>query len=217
MVANMNAMPTAQQGQRHPPFDGQGAYAAIDARVKAEGWDSQDIRASFFQSSLLSYQSQHISAEEREQSQWNNIWNLDGQRYVNSTPGDYVHNCPWNDWTPPSVSRRLFALALAKRAKAAASGAPSRVRVHVVLVDTEHTEKLVIVFASVEANGLGAKMLVLRRGSEVLACLPMHTISVRHDTARERILHLATYTSPVTVCLYIENSRRLEAFRVLFD
>jgi hypothetical protein len=211
-------MATPQQETR--AFDGFAAAEAVAARVNAEGWDSRDIHAAALQSSLLSYRSRLISAEERARSQWNQVWNPDGSRYVNSSPGDYAHNCPWNDWTPPSESRRLFEAANTANAKAGASGVSARVRVIACLSadSPERGEKMQIVFASVEVDEHGAKALVLRRGGEVLAHMPMHTIYVRQDPTRERILHVATASSTaVLVCLYIETTRRLDAFLSLIS
>ena len=213
----INTMSTAHH-QRWPAFDGYAAASAVEARVLAEGWTVDDIKAASLQASLLSYRSEHISAEERAQSQWNQVWNPDGQRYVKSSPGDYAHNCPWNDWTPPSQSRRLFAAANQANAKAGVSGVSARVRVNVCLSagSSERGVKMMVVFATVEVDKQGDKALVLRRGSEVLACLPMHTICVRQEPMCERILHVAsTSSTAVSVCLYIENARRLDAFLAL--
>ena len=205
-------------------FDGYAAANAVAARVEAEGWDVHDIRTALLQSSLLSYQSQSISAEDRAQSRWNQVWNPHGQRYVESSPADYEHNCPWNNWTPPSQSRRLFEAARAANARAGgASGVHARVRVRVHMAlsvnSRELRETLLIAFATVEVNEHGANSLVLRRGSEMLACMPLHAISVRQEPTRERIFCVtALCPTDVSPCLYIniENERRLSAFVALF-
>jgi len=90
------------------------------------------------QASLLSYQSSS-DAEDKY-----------GYRYINSTPSDYEHNCPWNDWTPPSKSIELF------QATAEASANKSdivlrRERVHLCR-ETAPESDTVIGFASIETN-----------------------------------------------------------------
>lgn len=214
--------PQPQQPTR--AFDGAAAADAVAARVHAEGWDVDDVRAAGLQASLLSYQSRTISAVERARSRWNQIWNPTGLRDVVCSPADYEHNAPWNDWTPPSESRRLFEaanLATAEAASRDASGVSTRVRVRVrPSADSgERGEK--IAFASAEVDEQGAKALVLRRGCKMLAHLPMpmFTISVRQEPMHERILHVVTVSSfsGVSVCLYIENTRRLDAVLALIS
>ena len=142
-----------------------------------------------------------------------------GNRYSDSDAGMYTSNCPWNDWTPPSHSRRLFEAANKANAEAAASGVRARVRVNVCRSADSRTrgEKMLIAFASVEVDEQGAKALVLRRGSEVVACLPMHAISVHQEHKRERILHVFAVSSPAeSMCLYVENVRRLDTLLALF-
>eukprot|EP00001_Collodictyon_triciliatum_P167637 29624_4 len=68
----------------------------IQRRFRQEGWTTRDLYAAFLQASLLSYRSSR-DAEHKY-----------GDRYINSAPSDYKHNCPWNDWTPPSKSIELF-------------------------------------------------------------------------------------------------------------
>jgi hypothetical protein len=205
--------------QPHCAFDGYAAANAVTARVYAEGWTADDVKAAFLQSCLLSYQSRPISAEERAQSQWNQVWNPDGQRYVESSPVTYEHNCPWNDWTPPSQSLRLFEAANAANAEAAPYGVRARVRINVCLSADSRAcgNKMLIAFASVEVDDQGTKALVLRRGAEVLAHMPMHAIAVHQEPTHERILHVvAISATAVSLCLYIENARRLDAFLALF-
>ena len=68
----------------------------IERRFTQEGWTTRDLYSAFLQASLLSYRSSRDAQD------------LYGYRYINSKPSDYEHNCPWNDWTPPSKSIELF-------------------------------------------------------------------------------------------------------------
>jgi hypothetical protein len=136
----------------------------IERRFRQEGWTTRDLYAAFLQASLLSYQSSR-DAEDKY-----------GYRYINSTPSDYEHNCPWNDWTPPSKSIELF------QAAAEASANKSdivlrRVRVHLCR-EAAPESQTVIAFASIETNQEGTTCLRLRRGADILASLPVATLSV---------------------------------------
>jgi hypothetical protein len=136
----------------------------IERRFGQEGWTTRDLYAAFLQASLLSYQSSR-DAEDKY-----------GYRYINSTPSDYEHNCPWNDWTPPSKSIELF------QAAAEASAIKSdivlrRVRVHLCREAAPESDT-VIAFASIETTQEGAACLRLRRGAEILASLPVARLSV---------------------------------------
>jgi hypothetical protein len=136
----------------------------IERRFRQEGWTTRDLYAAFLQASLLSYQSSR-DAEDKY-----------GYRYINSTPSDYEHNCPWNDWTPPSKSIELF------QAAAEASAIKSdivlrRVRVHLCREAAPESDT-VIAFASIETNQEGTACLRLRRGAEILASLPVERLTV---------------------------------------
>jgi hypothetical protein len=116
------------------------------------------------QASLLSYRSSK-DAEDKY-----------GHRYINSTPSDYKHNCPWNDWTPPSKSSELF-----QAAAAASAHKPDSVlrRVRVQLChDAAPESDTVIAFASIETNQEGTTCLRIRRGAEIMSSLPVATLSV---------------------------------------
>ena len=136
----------------------------IERRFRQEGWTTRDLYAAFLQASLLSYKSSGDAADKY------------GYRYINSTPSDYEHNCPWNDWTPPSKSIELF------QAAAEASANKSdivlrRVRVHLCREAAPESDT-VIAFASIETNQEGTTCLLLRRGAEILASLPVARLSV---------------------------------------
>ena len=136
----------------------------IERRFRQEGWTTRDLYAAFLQASLLSYQSSR-DAEDKY-----------GYRYINSTPSDYEHNCPWNDWTPPSKSMDLFQAA----AEATAQKCDivlRRVRVHLCREAAPESDT-VIAFASIETNQEGTACLLLRRGAEILASLPVARLNV---------------------------------------
>ena len=127
---------------------------AIEARYRSESWTTSDLYAAFLQSSLLSYKSAADSGR---------LYGVD--RYVNNTLEMYAHNCPWNDWTPPSQSLQLFnAAAVNKKTE----DILQRVRVR-LCNDMRPESPTLIVFASVEADAKGVKCLRFRRGAEVLA------------------------------------------------
>ena len=136
----------------------------IERRFRQEGWTTRDLYAAFLQASLLSYRSSRDAQDKY------------GYRYINSTPSDYEHNCPWNDWTPPSKSIELF------QAAAEASANKSdivlrRVRVHLCREAAPESDT-VIAFASIETNQEGTTCMRLRRGADILASLPVATLSV---------------------------------------
>ena len=207
-------------GKADPQVEKIGFVDEIERRYRGEGWTTEDLYAAFLQASLLSYQSAQISSEERLRSHWNQIWNQDGRRDIKSAPTDYTHNCPWNDWTPPSESRRLFQAAQANRRP---EPIEQRVRVRVCLSpDSQECrlsrEKLLVAFASVEVDATSARVLVLRRGSDILACIPVVSIRISQDPAQHRFIRLSTVvpSSTVLTCLYLEDARRVDAFLALF-
>jgi hypothetical protein len=116
------------------------------------------------QASLLSYRSSRDAQDKY------------GYRYINSTPSDYEHNCPWNDWTPPSKSIELFQAAAEARANMS-DIVSRRVRVHLCREDAPESDTI-IAFASIEMNQEGATCMRLRRGADILASLPVATLSV---------------------------------------
>jgi len=187
---------------------------AVIARMGAEAWDAGDVHAALLQAALLSYKSAPVgrSGKERAQSQWDQIWNMDGSRYIACAPTDYAHNCPWNDWTPPSEARRRAAAA---KAANPATGL-ARIRVKVCRAPDSHRrgEKMVVAFASIGVCNSDTKALVLRRGSETLLAMPLHRTRIAQ---REGVLRLSldgSSTSPVF--LYLEDVQRRDALLALF-
>jgi hypothetical protein len=136
----------------------------IEQRFRQEGWTTRDLYAALLQASLLSYRSSR-DAEDKY-----------GNRYINSTPSDYKHNCPWNDWTPPSKSIELFQAA-AEAGSNKSDLVLQRVRVH-LFHEAAPESDTVIAFASIETNQEGTTCLRLRRGVEILSSLPVATLSV---------------------------------------
>ena len=59
------------------------------ARAARESWTEQDIKSAFLQLNLLSY-SDVLDPSDTS---------LSSVEFL-----DYKHNCPWNDWIPPSKS-----------------------------------------------------------------------------------------------------------------
>jgi len=136
-----------------------------------------------------------------------------------SAPADYAHNCPWNDWTPPSESRRRFLTASAVSAAAGRACAGARVRVHMCLAldSLEHGEKTMITFASVEVDASGCRALVLRCGSLALTVLPLANITVRPHACCLGMLSISPVNGfkGLLLCLCLKDARRLDAFLAL--
>ena len=171
----------------------------ITQRALSESWTQEDIQAAVMQSLLLSYRSYKTAAEDY------------GFRYVESSPEDYTHNTPWNDWTPPSESARLF------QAAATTSYVDSvscRIRVHVV-TSSDIAAHAVVAFATVERNVQGKEALVLRRGAETLASRVLRRIRLTSDPEDMMVIELKVATNrPGVPSIYLrfEDVKRLEAF-----
>jgi len=171
-----------------------------------EKWTQEDLHAALIQGSLLSYRSHEFAARNF------------GCCYIDSAPEDYAHNCPWNDWTPPSESLRLFRDAAAA-APQRLDGVARRVRVH-VHVSSSATCPGMIAFASRELNAAGKEALVVRRGQDVLASLILRKICITSDLADRRLIMMTVAThsriapSP-KIYLRFENDKRLESFKGL--
>ena len=174
---------------------------AIIARAERESWTPEDMYAAFLQSSLLSYRSSGNHAAH-------------SRHYVNSAPEDYAHNCPWNDWVPPSHSRLLF-LEAAERTRASC-----RVRVHLFMSpeSLQRGDMRVIAFATVETNVEGKQALVLRRGAETLASLPIDVLRVHQispENPRVMVLTIRGDINGHAICLCFENDKRVESFAAM--
>ena len=168
-------------------------------RALSESWTREDIQAALIQASLLSYRSNEAAADDY------------GFRYIDSAPEYYAHNCPWNDWTTPSESARLFH---------AASTTPCpyvdpvsrRIRVHVV-TSADITAHAMTAFATVEMNVKGKEVLVIRRGAETLASLVVRRIHLTSVDKMVLKLEICTRRPGVpSIYLRFEDVKRLNAF-----
>ena len=189
-------------GSEASPADDAVFCDAMRARCHAEGWTARDILAAKCQSSLLSYRSSEGAAAQH------------GPRYVKSSPDHYAHNCPWNDWTPPSESERRFREAAATRKVDAVS---CRVRVHLCM-NHESLGNRVIAFASVETNEKGKQALVLRRGADTLASMSIGVLRIRQispENPRVLALTIRGDHNGHAICLCFENDKRVETFAAM--
>ena len=173
-------------------------------RALSESWTHEDIQAALIQSSLLSYRSHETAAD------------VYGFRYIESAPEYYAHNCPWNDWTTPSESARLFH---------AASTTPCpyvdpvsrRIRVHVVTC-ADITAHAMTAFATVEMNVKGKEVLVVRRGAEILASLVLRRIHLTSVDKMVLKLEICTRRPGVpSIYLRFEDVKRLNAFIIMLS
>ena len=182
---------------------------AIEARYRSESWTSGDLYSALLQASLLSYRSADDSGR---------MYGVD--RYVNNAPEMYVHNCPWNDWTPPSKSLQLFHAAAVN--KKTDDILQQRVRMR-LCNDMRPESPTLIVFVSVEADAKGVKCLRFRRGAEVLASVSVAALEATvmgtcHMTLSPsnpcKAQHAKDPCSLKTraVCLRFEDDRRLAKF-----
>jgi hypothetical protein len=181
----------------------------IERRFRQEGWTTRDLYAALLQASLLSYQSSRDAQDKY------------GYRYINSTPSDYTHNCPWNDWTPPSKSIELF------HAAAEASANKSDLVLRRVRVRVSPFEILVqsslIAFASIETGNSGSPYLRLRRGANILGSMTLS--SLRAERIGDLVIGIladegslagvpAIPTTP-SIYLHFENRTRVTKFCAL--
>ena len=179
----------------------QWAHDATAARAADEGWTDDDWVAAGLQASLLSFKSDHDSAE------------IYGHQYCPTLPEDHMHNAPWNDWTPPSKSRERFQEALANRRP---EPLETRVRVRVCAsADQRGLEKSLIAFVRVDIGCKGKRCLKVLRGSDVLATMSIK--SLRMECVGERMIALSPRTSanktpPPAVFLSFEDKPRITKF-----
>lgn len=177
---------------------------ATAARAETEGWSYDDNVAAFIQCSFLSSAFHPLNADRLEPSA------------CPGSPTDFVHNAPWNDWTPPSNSIKMFEKAQANKKTELVE---KRVRVHVCASpDAAGQRNRVIAFASVEIIA-GKKCLQLRRGSAILASITVSSLQVTCIGDRMIMLaprpHSKLATRPV-VFLSFEDQARISKFSDLF-
>ena len=189
------------------PTDDAGAFwawamARTVERAMRENWTQDDMDAAYLQASLVSYQS-HDSYPV-----------IYGQGYVESDPEHYTSNCPWNDWTPPSESERLFREA--NSAKRPLDGVSSRIRVRLIPMGCPGNG--LIAFVSAEVDDDGKAVLVFRRGADVLVTLFMRYIRLLRETANPRrvtIVVQACHGIDSRMILRFDSDKRVQAFEAL--
>jgi len=181
---------------------------AIEARYRSESWTTSDMYAAFLQASLFSYRSTADSGR---------VYGVD--RYVNNVPEMYVHNCPWNDWTPPSKSLQIFHAAAVNKKP---DDILQRVRVR-LCNDMRPQSPTLIVFVTVEADTKGVKCLRFRRGAEVLASVSVaaleatvigacHMMLSPNKPCKAQHAKDPCLLEPRAVCLRFEDDRRIAKF-----
>ena len=181
--------------------------------MSAEVWEAHDVYVAFLLASFLSFKSspRASSPEERAQSLWNQMWNMDSARDSPCAPTDYAHNCPWNDWTLPSEARRRTAAAKATNPE------PGLARIRVGVCRTPNSqargEQMVVAFATVAVDADCARALVLHRGCQTLVAMPLGRTNVEHCGSIVRLLLIGSSIAPVF--LHLEDVQRRDAFSAL--
>ena len=181
-----------------------GAIKKTYQRALSESWTKEDVLAALIQASLLSYRSHETAADDY------------GFNYVESAPEYYAHNCPWNDWTTPSESARLFHAASATPCPYV-DPVSRRIRVHVV-TSADITAHALTAFATVEMNVKGKEVLVIRRGAGTLASLVLRCI--RLISVDRMVLKLEICTrrpGAPSIYLRFEDVKRLNAFIIMLS
>jgi hypothetical protein len=185
-------------------------------RALRENWTEEDMEAAYLQSSLLAYSSHHALNEDTYVECYSKFR---GFTYVRSKPQDYVHNCPWNNWTPPSESERLFQVAAATPLNESIS---RRIRVRLIpFGETKH--KGVVAFITAEDDADGKACIVIRRGAVELGTFIARHLRSARDSSNPKLITLTVATkkqhAPATpesgMHLCFENEGRLRAFEAM--
>jgi hypothetical protein len=137
----------------------------------------------------------------------------DGRRDIKAAPTDYAHNCPWNDWTTPSESARLFHAATTTPHVDKVS---RRIRVHVI-TSPDITAHAMIAFSTVEMNVEGKEALVVRRGAETLASLVLSRIHLTSDKMLIKLTVATRRQGVPSIYLLFEDVKRLNAFIIMLS
>ena len=178
------------------------AQNATIARAEAEGWTRDDLHAALLQGSLLTYE-----------SDLDNV-GIHGNHYLPTRPQTYLHNAPWNDWSPPSMSWARFLVAQARQHEKQ-DPVRQRVRARVcVTADRQGIKTSKVVFATVEVDTEGARCVCLRRGAGVCALMKIEMLQI--TDIGERFFRLAPKSEPTQVAgvfLSFENDARASKFR----
>jgi hypothetical protein len=184
------------------------AAERMRARATDEAWTNNDVASARLQTALLSYRSTAHAAEIYE-------------RYVESYPEDYRHNCPWNNWVPPSVSEHVFQEAPANK-EPHMEPIRRRVRVRVSPFETL-TQSSPIAFVSIEMGNSRSPCLRLRRGANILGSMTL--LSLKTQRIGDLVIGLlpdegclagapAIPTTP-SIYLHFENRARVTKFCAL--
>ena len=209
LAHSLHAVVPAIMEESNPESDSEGpadafwdwAFDRTLARANDEGWTAQDCDTAMMQGFLLSYKSQPHELHAH------------GDRFLPTSPDDFMHNAPWNDWNPPSKSLHRFNEARANkkeeiidlrvRARLCASG------------DAAGLRDSVLVFASVEVTGQGTRCLRLRRGCDTLASMKLRRLQFVSSGERMIALaprHRSNLGSTPVVFLSFENDARIAKF-----
>ena len=189
----------------------EGALQRMEDRALRESWTAEDIHAATLQALLLTYESTTDACDKY------------GFRYVESASEDYVHNCPWNDWNPPSKARLPTPThdAVQDRVRVIVCTSLDRVPSDFVFRARRHEDaahkNFIIAFASVERSSDGSRVLCLRRGNDILATIPLHTVCCKFGERSVQLSPEARERSVKTpkVCLKFESDGRLSKFRAM--
>lgn len=182
------------------------AHKAADMRRRTESWTHDDCLAAVLQCNLLSYASGPDGVDKF------------GPRNSPSAPQDWLHNCPWNDWTPPSRSRRLFAEAAARKKPELID---QRVRVRLCSsAENVSPANSVLAFATVErGNKTTEWCLRLRRGATILATIAIEQMQVvRVNKSVVALMPRSRTHQPnprQVACLSFENDARMDKFQMM--
>jgi hypothetical protein len=197
------------------------ALQRMEKRAIRESWTVDDCYSATLQALLLTYRSTAADSADTY-----------GFGYVDSAPEDYAHNCPWNDWNPPSKARLPTPNydAVQDRVRVALCTSLDLVQSDFVFRarrrEDDAPDKSIIAFASVEQRSDGSRVLCLRRGSDILASFPLDKVYFKFGQRGVRLLP-ASYSSGAPgkaaqratnvpkVCLKFECDSRLSKFRAM--
>jgi hypothetical protein len=189
----------------------EGTCHVIEERALHESWTGKDIQLATMQALLLSYVSTPRAAHQY------------GVRYVDSAPQDYRHNCPWNDWVPPSKTGLWTPLprAVLDRVRVIMCTSPRHIPVDFnfsLATRPENTasRSFVIAFASVDESSDGSRVLCLRRGSDILASLCLSKLCCKFS--KHSVWLSSKVTQPIRmpkVCLRFDTESRRSKFEAM--
>jgi len=191
-------------------YSKEGILLRLLERCRIENWDEDDDHAAFLHCRPPCSPTVEQRDEERLRSR--SMWDTDSRRYVPSKTDDYTHNCRWNDWVPPSESRRRFEAANAAKA---CLPAKARVCAHMCASADAHTSGLHathIVWAAVEENAAGKPTLTLRRGSDLLAEMALQTLCFSFPGEQIVVPNVRSRHLNAAVYLRFETRKSFETF-----